>query len=585
LRIANFCLLGAAEKLQNAVDRTEVFTPAWRLVGCAATIWLITASLSFAVDPAGSVQKHLEDEEQRRQIRKEIQRRLSTDRPGKSIDDSAIRSEVGNGGPATDAASFACRRIVFDESEVLNPGWLAEVARPYEGREVTVGELKSLVARINDVYHEKGLATARAVLPSQEVVDGLVRIALIEGKVGQVRLQGNRHTCDSVIRQNLPSLASTGQLLDTRQLAQDLIRYNKLHNNDLRVELKPGAGYEETEVLVVADDKKLWRAAFMSDNLGQTSVGEYRQSVLLEANSLSGYRDALTMTGTFADGTNSVYGSYLYPVVNRNVEVGVIGSYSDIAVRHGAFKDLGIKGYSHDLGGIVAFPVRVDERWLVKTNVQLHHKYSNSFVTGFAISNCDEYVSSHGFTVEKTDERGIWYGQFDQYLGSDTESEQRAFYKLTGGLARVQFIPDTPWMAIFRVSGQASATRLPTLEKFQIGGGTTVRGFPEVLLIGDDGYLTSIELSAPMRWLPCQIGRIPVRDRFRGFGFVDHGGAFNRDDTGLLPELLLSAGAGVSLQVDDRINGHCTIGFPIGNYDHVPGVGDYRIHFSFTMAY
>jgi hemolysin activation/secretion protein len=170
------------------------------------------ASLSFAVDPAGSVQKHLEDEEQRRQIRKEIHRRLSTDRQGKPIDDSAITSGVGNGGPTADTASFACRRIVFDESEVLNPGWLAEVASPYEGREVTVGELKSLVARINDVYREKGLATARAVLPSQEVVDGVVRITLIEGKVGQVRLQGNRHTCDSLIHQSLPSLACTGPI-------------------------------------------------------------------------------------------------------------------------------------------------------------------------------------------------------------------------------------------------------------------------------------------------------------------------------------------------------------------------------------
>ena len=561
--------------------------PILRPVAIVAAICWFSLGAVFSAEPAGSVQKQLEDEQRRRQVGAEIQRRLSEEREKGPVDDSAVAP--GKDGDAKSASNptFFCRRIVFDPSQVFQPGWLAELAAPYQGREITLRELKGMVSQINNVYRQKGLATARAMLPAQEVVDGVLRVALIEGKVSQVRVQGNRYTRTSMILRSLPSVSRTGQLLEVNELEQDLIRYNKLYNNNLRVELKPGAALAETDVLVFADDAKRCRVAWLSDNLGQESVGEYRQSALLEIDSLTGHRDALTMTGTFADGTNAVYGTYICPVAGQSAEFGLIGSYSDVAVRHGEFKDLGIKGYSYDVGGIVSFALRADKQWLVKANVQFHHKLSSNFVTGFALSNSDEYVSTIGLTAEKTDERGIWYGQVEELFGGGDlgQSEHQAFCRFTGGLARVQFIPDTPLIAIARASGQVSGTDLPALEMFQIGGGTTVRGFPEVLLIGDDGYLASVELSTTVKWLPCHVRRLPLRDSVRLFGFVDHGGVSTRGETSLLPSTLLSAGTGVSLQVDDRISGQCCIGFPIGNYDDVPTVGDYRIHFSLMMAY
>ena len=557
-------------------------------VAIATVFGLLTAGLCLGAQPAGSVQKQLEDEQRRRQISEEIQNRLSKDSQASPVDNSAVvPEEEDEGAQSADSLTFFCGRIEFDASEVLRPTWLAELAGPYEGREITLGELKSMVAQINDVYRQKGLPTARAVLPAQEVVGGAVRVALIEGKVSQVRLQGNRYTRDSMILQSLPSVARTGQLLEINDLERDLIRYNKLYNNNLRVELKPGEGLGETDVLVFTDDQKLCRVAWLSDNLGQQSVGEYRQSALVEVNSLTGHRDTLTATGTFADGTNAVYGTYICPLASQCAEIGLIGSYSDVAVRHGPFKDLGIKGFSYDVGGIVSFALKADESWLVKANVQFHHKLSNNFVTGFALSDTDEYISSIGLSAEKVDEYGIWYGQLEELFGGGDVDHygRQAFCRTTGGLARVQFIPDTPLIGILRASGQVSGTQLPTLEMFQIGGGTTVRGFPEVLLIGDDGYLASAELSTTVKWLPCHVGHIPVREHIRLFGFVDHGGVSNRGESSIFSETLLSGGTGVSLQIDDRISGQCTVGFPIGNYDDIPTVGDYRIHFSLMIAH
>src|SRR5690606_4772603 len=56
---------------------------------------------------------------------------------------------------------------------------------------LTIGQLQLVADEITRYSREKGFFLARAVIPAQEVVDGVVLIRVLEGRLGDVKAQGN----------------------------------------------------------------------------------------------------------------------------------------------------------------------------------------------------------------------------------------------------------------------------------------------------------------------------------------------------------------------------------------------------------
>ena len=79
------------------------------------------------------------------------------------------------------------REIRFTESAILLADKLAELARPYTGRELALAELRELTTRIDEAYRERRVVTARAVILPQDVSDGVVDIRLVEGRGARSR--------------------------------------------------------------------------------------------------------------------------------------------------------------------------------------------------------------------------------------------------------------------------------------------------------------------------------------------------------------------------------------------------------------
>lgn len=68
---------------------------------------------------------------------------------------------------------------VFAEAELLTQ------VRDYVGKEVGFADLDQAAARISRYYRERGYLVARAYLPAQDIKDGMVEIAVIEGRYRQ----------------------------------------------------------------------------------------------------------------------------------------------------------------------------------------------------------------------------------------------------------------------------------------------------------------------------------------------------------------------------------------------------------------
>ena len=147
----------------------------------------LAQTLPSAANPGALQQRRIDEEERRRQL-EQLERREITD---------PVRREAAPppaAPPAGEAVRFTVREIRFTESAILPAEALAELAGPYTGREVSLAELRELTARIDAAYRERRVVTARAVIPPQDVSDGVVDIRLVEGRVGEIAVEGNAST-------------------------------------------------------------------------------------------------------------------------------------------------------------------------------------------------------------------------------------------------------------------------------------------------------------------------------------------------------------------------------------------------------
>ncbi|MDO8597617.1 MAG: POTRA domain-containing protein, partial [Sulfuricaulis sp.] len=102
-----------------------------------------------------------------------------------------IRLEPG-GAPATTAADSV--KIVVNSLRVTGQALYSEadlvaVTGFSPGRDLTLSALRAMAAKIADLYHRNGYFVAQAYLPVQDIKDGAVTIAVIEGRYGSITLR------------------------------------------------------------------------------------------------------------------------------------------------------------------------------------------------------------------------------------------------------------------------------------------------------------------------------------------------------------------------------------------------------------
>lgn len=84
---------------------------------------------------------------------------------------------------------FILRKVVIDGARAFPARTLAAIARPYIGRRVDLTGIGFIAGRITEKYRRAGCLLSKAVVPQQQVTDGVLHIAVIEGYVARVRTE------------------------------------------------------------------------------------------------------------------------------------------------------------------------------------------------------------------------------------------------------------------------------------------------------------------------------------------------------------------------------------------------------------
>ena len=84
----------------------------------------------------------------------------------------------------TDTATIKVNVLRVDGATVYSEPDLIALTRFKPGSELSLSDLRAMAEKISDYYHDNGYFLARAYLPAQDIVNGAVTIAVIEGRVG-----------------------------------------------------------------------------------------------------------------------------------------------------------------------------------------------------------------------------------------------------------------------------------------------------------------------------------------------------------------------------------------------------------------
>jgi hemolysin activation/secretion protein len=528
-----------------------------RLLLCAVA--LVMPALAYAQTPpsidAGAIQN--QTGQQRRQLEQQLDP-ASQDGDAVTAPAAAAAPAVAPGGP-----TFVLTTVEFNESAFLSPQELAAIAAPFVGRPIDFSGIQALINAVNTRYAEMGIVTASASLPEQEIDSGVLKIELVEGRVGAVNLEGATRSA-SYVRERVR--LSPGTVIDVPDLGARIATVNRTGDLRLRTILQPGTDFGLTDVTLSVTEPPRNTLSFFTDNFGAPNVGRYQIGGLFQHYGLLGLDDRLKVYGVWSEGNLAGNASYTFGFAPTGARIGLSYSRGAIRIVDGPFAPLSVNGQSEGGGVSLAQPVYGNSNWLALFNLGGTVSHSSTVQSGITVTDNLTWKGTAGLTLGYYGSRfALSVSPYYAFAHTDIRATgATANVHFFGGSASVTAVLPGDFVLQGEGSWQVGSQLLVTGDQlFQIGGPTTIRGYDPNAAAGGSGYYGSLELH---KNLSAFVEGLDV------FAFVDHGAVYS---TAPARVGLTAVGAGFTYSYRDRISLELTGGFPVG--ERLPGHPDFAL--------
>lgn len=423
----------------------------------------------------------------------------------------AIRRDEAAPSWAPDSSSlqFVLASIHISGNSVYAESELLALVQDLIGQSVGIADLNAAAARISNYYRSHGYLVARAYLPAQDIDDGAVQIAVVEGHFGEFTLYNTSHVFDRVVRARLHELS--GDVIAAPELERTLLLLDDLPGvGDIHAALRPGTHYGEADVVIDAEKEPRVSGSIEADNFGNRYVGANQLTAKLNLDSPFWLGDRLGVQVTHSDdemGFQRLF--YQLPIGNDGLEFGA--SYIASKYRLGKqFAVLDASGDSSSYTLSASYPfVRTTNFSLYGRAIQAWREFEDRTDAVSIVDNKSSGVTTLMLSGDGFDTRlggggttfALAYtsGHLDietpavRSIDDATAHTNGQFSKWNLQLLRVQNL-GAQTSAYLSFMGQRASGNLDSSEKFVLGGANGVRAYPQGEAPGDSGYVASAEL-------------------------------------------------------------------------------------------
>lgn len=452
-----------------------------------------------------------------------------------------------------DAARFSGRFILgavnVEGARVFSSASVAEDFDPLLASEVGEAEINGIVDKITKRYRKAGYLLSYATLPEQSVQSGIVRIRVVEGYVGEVKIQGAGRNEDALLATAQPLLKDQPLRAATLERVLGLMRdLSGMLVADVRIARSPDDPARHVLTIVVTHERA--RGLVYSDNRGTIDGARVRVygSTSLSSLAVTGDQLQVDLFGIPGNGYRFVYGQITesVPIGHDGLRLGVSASGSDQRQRLSGVR---LNGTSRNLSVQLSYPILRSRALSAVVKGSFNDWRSQDEVSGIpfqrdrlrvgrlavdiasvGISRIDAQFSiAHGFDFDGA-----------TFVGDPLASRRDAGAVFTKTNFDVQVARPISERFTLRMSatGQYSTRPLLSVEEFAVGGSRIGRAYDFNALTGDHGVSGALELGY-------RIGDVKKGPRqLELFGYVDGGAAFQSGDRSGLPKHDSLAGLG-----------------------------------------
>ncbi len=526
-----------------------------------------------------------------------------------STDDRALGAsltqlEIVNPRETVGNQSFAGAVDLSRAGSVLQTQKMKTILSSYIGKELSKKVIFDIRAAITNYYRSVHRPLVSVIIPPQEVTSGTLKLTVLPFQLGEKRVEGAEWTPDEYIKRVIS--LKKGEEINGEQLISDVNWLNRNPYRNSEMIFEPGAEPGTTDVVIRSKESRPWSAYAGYVNSGSNTDDMHR---LFAGFSMANFptTDAqlsYQFTGSpismsegrifdlgEEDGLLSHSGSLWVPLSYGN------GWHHSITMRAGHSESYSAANDFIDQGNVTNsfyadYGIQMSNLGVLTPELYAGFDYKrqnsktyffNAVSSAYILDVFNGVVGVRGNyalpigTDAKTKKTSEAKGDFDlrlvyspgdigtynddaSFIAANSDPDATATYAYLNSSVSFRMPLQKGFSFGSNMQAQLAFGRIPGVERFQIGGDSSVRGYLSGEQAGDSGYAVQSTLYAPAQNL-FKSGNIS--DALVGYVFADFGGVTLVNDLGTNRADLASIGFGMNYQVGRNFTASFNYGYAL----------------------
>ncbi len=510
-----------------------------------ALLWPVASFHAFAGQGSGQYIHHQEQQ-------KALERQFTPQAPDVSL--SVPPAKRATPDFPDESPCRMINHIILDGAEAL-PRWVRfrDLTEQACGRCLGPLGINQLMGALQNRLTDHGWVTTRFLAPQQDLRGGKLRLLILPGRIGEVRLTAGspRH---ATLFNAVP--AHKGSLLDLRDIEQGLENLQRLPSVKASVELVPGQQAGDSDIFIHRSQSRYWRLGTWLNDQGTRTTGRYRGGVMLALDNPLSFSDLFYATlgrdigfagrknfRNYSAHYSVPFGYWLFSVNGGHYDytqnsVEIVTHNPQYNRYQGDSDNLSVqarrvmhRGAAHKTSLSYDVMARASDNSYNNTRLEDQRRRTSAWRLG---------LSHRHHIGAATLDAGLSYQQGTRWFGAPTAAEEghgtgTALAKISqwSALLDVPFsLGDERFRYLAQYRHQISHTPLTPPDKFAIGNLWSVRGFDgERTLNADSGWYVRNDIA----WRT----RLPSQELYIG---IDYGEVINGRTSDLQPGRRLAGG-------------------------------------------
>ncbi len=502
--------------------------------------------------------------------------------------------------PVSSDLKFFINKVLIDGNEQIPYEYLEPIIEPYENNEVTMKDLKELAQNLENEYRRQGFITSRVFIPPQKVIEGVIKMRIVEGKTGNIEIIGNKHFKTEQILSY--SVMKKGEVVEYKDLMKTLKGMNANPDRKVKAIIKKGTTPETSDLIFNVKDSFPLHLGFSFDNQGNLSTGLKRFGFNVRHNNFLGKDDTLYTGTVFGKHFGVFFAQYVYPIAAWGTKIVAGFSHAQVSPKRD-FEPFGVNGISQTYFLRIIQPLITTNVFQLGLSLGGEFKESKTKVLSGTFRRDRLRVLRFGPNMSYRTKKSstFWENTFNFGIplfssftfldpsGTTRTNTESTFFKISGNATHTRKMPWNTTLSA-KVNYQYSADKLPSSEAFYMGGLNSVRGYPEGDYLSDTGIYYNLEYFIPTFFVPktwqLPYAEVPLHQQVQFVTFLDHGYGRLRNANSSERQWahLFSVGGGLRIKVYKDLYARTEWAVPLGDRAITEDVNDrFRFHFRLQM--